>query len=282
VNELHRFRSMGCDVVLAGADPRRVQELFDRYDGVFSRFRPDSELNRVNACAGRVVRVSPLFARVLALALELARDTDGLLDPTVGGAVEAAGYDRDFALLGDDPAAPGPAAPGCWRAVRLHRDLLLVPAGVRLDLNGVVKALAVDDALALVGAAGFVSAGGDVAVRGALDVALPAGGAVRVVSGGLATSGSSGRRWRRGGVEQHHLIDPRTGRPSLSCWSEVTVSGATCLGADAAAKTAFLLGDEGPSWLDARRIPGRFVASCGDVVESSAWSRATAERVACT
>jgi FAD:protein FMN transferase len=282
VSTLHRFRSMGCEVVLAGADPRCVQELFDRYDGAFSRFRPDSELNRVNALAGRVVRVSPLFARALSLALELARDTGGVLDPTLGAAVEAAGYDRDFALLGDDPAAPGAAAPGRRDEVRLDGRLLQVPRGIRLDLNGVVKALAVDDALELVDGDGFVSAGGDLAVRGPLDVALPAGGAVRVVAGGLATSGSSGRRWRRGGELQHHLIDARTGRPSRSCWSEVTVSGATCVAADAAAKTAFLLSEDGPRWLDARGIPGRFVNHCGDVVNSSSWSRATEERVTCT
>ena len=107
---------------------------------------------------------------------------------------------------------------------------------------------------------GFVSAGGDLATKGEVDVALPGGGAVRLVSGGLATSGRTKRRWLRAGEEQHHLIDPATGRPSASRWEQVTVCGATCLAADVAAKAAFLLGDDGPDWLDERGLPGRFLA----------------------
>ena len=82
----------------------------------------------------------------------------------------------------------------------------------RLDLNGVVKAAAVDDALRLLSGRGFVSAGGDLATNGPLDVELPGGGSVRLVAGGLATSGRTKRRWLRGGEEQHHLIDPATGQ----------------------------------------------------------------------
>jgi thiamine biosynthesis lipoprotein len=279
---VERVQSMGCEVLIAGADVQRVRALFERYDATFSRFRRCSELSRVNAQAGRVVRLSRLFARSLELALELAHETNGLLDPTVGAAVEAAGYDRDFPLLGDDPSPAGDPAPGCFAALRLDGRMLLAPAGVRLDLNGVVKALAVDEAAASIDGEGFVSAGGDLAVRGALDVALPAGGAVRVLEGGLATSGSTKRRWRRGGAEQHHLIDPRSGRPSTSCWREVTVSGVTCVAADSAAKAAFLLGADGPAWLDEREIPGRFVALDGAVVESRVWARSVQRSAACT
>jgi len=282
VNEPRAFRSMECAVLVAGTDPARVRAIFERYDATFSRFRSDSELNRVNARAGRLVRVSPLFARVLARALEVAAATGGLVDPTLGVALEAAGYDRDFAVLRDDPAPPGSAAPTRLDGVRLAGTLLSLAAGVRLDLNGIVKALAVDEAAALIDEEGFVSAGGDLAVRGAVDVALPAGGAIRLVAGGLATSGSTKRRWRRGGTWQHHLIDPASGTPARSCWREVTVAGATCVDADAAAKAAFLLGDGGPAWLDERGLPGRFVSAAGDVVESAAWSQSTMEPAACT
>jgi thiamine biosynthesis lipoprotein len=144
---------------------------------------------------------------------------------------------------------------------------------VRLDLNGGVKAAAVDEALQLLSGPGFVSAGGDLATRGQVDVALPGGGVVALVSGGLATSGRTKRRWLRGGAEQHHLIDPRTGRPSTSHWDEVTVCGATCLAADVAAKAAFLLGDGGPEWLDRHGLPGRFVAAAA-VVENRSWTTA--------
>jgi thiamine biosynthesis lipoprotein len=272
---------MGCEIVVSGADPDDVAGVFARWEGTFSRFLPDSELSRVNASRAWALTVSPLFARALDAALSAAAETDGLVDPTLATALEAAGYDRDFDELEDDPSPSGPAARSSLRRVRLDGLILRRPPGVALDLNGVVKSLAVDQAAALVRGTGFVSAGGDVAVCGAVDVGLPGGGAVRVVRGGLATSGIASRRWHRGGEEQHHLLDPRTGRPSASPWLQVTVSGATCLAADVAAKAAFLLGDDGPDWLDARGLPGRFVARDGAVTANEAWSRGTREAV-CT
>jgi FAD:protein FMN transferase len=269
---MSRFVSMGCEVVVEGAgddELTQIRELFEERDAVFSRFRRDSELNRVNA-AGATTLVSPIFARMLRAALRASEQTGGLVDPTLGAALEAAGYDRDFAALSplQEPAEPPVRArPG---AVMLLGRVLALHGGVQLDLNGVVKAAAVDDATRLLSGAGFVSAGGDLATRGEVDVALPGGGAVRLVSGGLATSGRSKRRWLRGGEEQHHLIDPATGRPSASAWDEVTVCGATCLAADVAAKAAFLLGDDGPGWLEARGLPGRCLA--GDRIhENASW-----------
>jgi thiamine biosynthesis lipoprotein len=154
---------------------------------------------------------------------------------------------------------------------------------VQLDLNGVVKAMAVDDALARLDGPGFVSAGGDLATRGEVDVALPRGGAVRLHAGGLATSGRTTRRWLRGGEEQHHLIDPATGRPASGPWNEVTACGATCLEADVAAKAAFLLSGDGPAWLDELGLPGRFVARDGAVLENDRWLAAVSEEAAaCT
>jgi FAD:protein FMN transferase len=280
--ELHRFRSMGCDIVVGGSSPgaaRAVEELFEERDSVFSRFRADSELNRVNASAGRVVLVSDLFRAAVAAALEGAAATDGLVDPTLGTALEAAGYSRDFAELEPDPR-PAKAGPlGSWRRVRLAGRMLRVVPGVRLDLNGVVKALAVDDALKLLDD-GFVSAGGDLATLEGLDVALPGGDAVRLVRGALATSGTATRRWWRGGELQHHLIDPRTGRPAASPWEYVTVCGDTCLSADTAAKAAFILGDDGPAWLEERGLPGRFVTEAGDVRVTERWHAGM--EVACT
>jgi len=258
---------MGCEIVVEGASAAeldRVRALFEERDATFSRFRPDSELRRVDAAAGAKT-VSPLFARMVEAALRAEEATGGLVVPTLGDALEAAGYDRDFDELEprDEPA--GAAAAG---AVRLYGHVL-VKRG-RLDLNGVVKAAAVDDALRLLSGPGWISAGGDVATNAALELELPGGGSVRLVSGGLATSGRTKRRWLRAGEEQHHLIDPRTGRPAASPWDEVTVGAATCLAADVAAKAAFLLGREGPAWLDARRLPGRFLAR-GGVVANESW-----------
>jgi FAD:protein FMN transferase len=269
----HRFRAMDVEVIAGGAGAAHavaIEALFAERERVFSRFRPHSELALVNATRLPLVVVSPLFARTLRAALDVAAATDGLVDPTLGAALEAAGYDRDFARVVPDASPAGPTALGCRRAVRVVGRIVARPPRVRLDLNGVVKALAVDDALALFDGPGFVSAGGDVAVRGGAVVGLPRGGSVRVEDGGVATSGVTHRRWLRGGAVQHHLIDARTGRPADSLWSEVTVVGPTCLDADVAAKAAFLLSDDGPGWLDERGLAGRFLA--GDVVVTNrAW-----------
>ena len=283
--ERHAFRAMGCDVVVSGASASAcaaVERLFVARDRMFSRFRPGSELNRVNAAAGMPIRVSQAFADMLILALEASRQTDGLVEPTLGAELEAAGYDRDFSSLHTDALVQRTAERRRRVAVRVEGRLVVVPRGTRLDLNGVVKARTVDDALALFDGDGFVSAGGDLAVRGTLVAALPRGGSVRLVRGALATSGTDRRRWWREGVLHHHLIDPRTGRPSTSPWEQVTVCGLTCVAADIAAKAAFLLGREGPEWLDARGLPGRFVTSQGDVLLSRAWSGSLDKAVACT
>ncbi len=279
--ELRRFRSMGCEIVVGGAsrsELEAIRALFEERDAVFSRFSADSELNRVNRSAGRVVPVSNLFRDALGVALEAAATTGGLVDPTLGAALEAAGYSRDFESLGEDPRPPEPGQRGMWQGVRLAGNLLRVEPRVRLDLNGVVKALAVDDAVTLLDR-GFVSAGGDLATKGEVDVGLPGGGAVRLVHGALATTGTASRRWWRGGQLQHHLIDPRSGRPADSPWEQVTVSGNTCLAADVAAKAAFLLGYDGPDWLTERGLPGRFLSADGVIVATRSWS--PEEAIAC-
>ena len=275
---------MGMTVEVAGASDAelaRIESLFEERDRVFSRFRPESELNRVNACAGRPTLVSRLFASMVELALMASEQTDGLVDPSLGAALVDAGYDRDFEALRDDPRPRGPARPSSCHRIVLAGRLLAVPAGVELDLNGVVKARTVDEALTLVRGDGWVSAGGDLATRGPLTVGLPGGDAVRLLKGGLATSGSDRRRWRRGGEGQHHLIDPPTGRPAVSPWLQVTVCGASCVAADVAAKAAFLLGEKGPDWLDTHDLPGRFRTASGEVVTNTSWERSLEEH-ACT
>jgi thiamine biosynthesis lipoprotein len=244
---VERFRAMGCEVAVAGGVPATVAAVLERWEEAFSLFRPESELSRVNASPGEVLTVSGLFARAVRVALDVASETNGLVDPTLCGR---------------------------WTEVVLSGRLLYRPPGLVLDLNAVVKALAVDEAAETLAGPGFVSVGGDLAVRGPVDVALPAGGGVRVVSGGLATSGTASRG--------AHLVDPATGEPSESCWEQVTASGATCLAADVAAKAGFLVGERGPEWLESRGIPARFVSSDGDVVENACWSRAAKEPATCT
>ena len=237
---------MGCDVVVAGGDLARVAAVLERWEAAFSLFRPESELSRVNRSPARVLAVSSLFARALESALDMAAATEGLVDPTLCGR---------------------------WPEVTLSGWMLSRPPGLTLDLNGVVKALAVDEAATSLDGPGFVSVGGDLVVRGPVDVALSAGGAIRV-SGGLATSGTATRG--------AHLVDPATGCACASLWAQVTASGATCLDADVAAKAGFLLGERGPEWLDARSIPGRFVGGDDEIVENGAWASASQAVQACT
>jgi thiamine biosynthesis lipoprotein len=262
--------------LVGGATPAEldaIRALFEEWERVFSRFRRDSELSLVNRNSARIVELSPLFARASAVALEAAKATGGLADPTLGEAVESAGYDRDFAELQESSAPAGPPQTGRWRELKLVDRILFRPAGLRLDLNGVVKGLAVDAGAALLSGDGFVSAGGDAAVRGAAVVSLPGDGSLLLRSGGIATSGSTTRRWLRAGEFQHHLIDPRTGRPSASCWAEVTVAAGSCVAADIAAKAAFLLSRAGPDWLDARGLPGLFHAPGGAPTANRTWQR---------
>jgi thiamine biosynthesis lipoprotein len=273
VSSVRRFDAMGCQVVVGGADGaqiRAIEALFAHREQTFSRFLPDSELGRVNRAEVTIVAVSELFAETLADALRAAAQTRGLVDPTLGAALEDAGYDRDFAMMRCDDRPAGGGAPGCLNEVKLRGRLVTRPTGVKLDLNAVVKARAVDDALRLITGAGFVAAGGDVAARGGAVVGLPGGGTLSLRRGGVATSGTTRRRWRMGGQIQHHLIDPVTGRPSDSIWTLVTVAAASCRDADVAAKAAFLLGAEGPAWLDERNLPGRFESPAG-VTRNRTW-----------
>jgi thiamine biosynthesis lipoprotein len=238
---------MGCEAAISGGFRASPAAVLEQWEEAFSLFRPESELSQVNASRQRVLRVSRLFASTLEVALDVAAETEGLVDPTLCGR---------------------------WPEVVISGRLLSRPPGLPLDLNGIVKALAVDEAAAALDGPGFVAVGGDLAVRGPVDVALPAGGAIRVVAGGLATSGTASRG--------AHLVNTATGLPSESPWEQVTASGATCLAADVAAKTGFLLGEGGPEWLESRGIPGRFVALDGEIVENATWDATTRVRQPCT
>jgi thiamine biosynthesis lipoprotein len=271
---MNAFRSMGCEVALPpGAPALEVRTLFLERDRRFSRFIELSELNRVNATPLGVTVLSEELASMLAIAIDAAHATGGLVTPAVGGAMLAAGYDRDFSLLAPDGEPVEPAAVPSVSSLSLRGRVLLRAAPVVLDLNGVVKGKTVDDALALLGD-GWVSAGGDIATTEQIVVGLPGGDTVMLERGGLATSSVAKRTWLRGGKRQHHLIDARNGEPARTCWRDVTVAAPTCLAADIAAKAALLLGEEGPLWLDERGLAGRFLDHRGTMVVNGIWSAA--------
>ncbi|MDA8045867.1 MAG: FAD:protein FMN transferase [Actinomycetota bacterium] len=272
----------------------RLRAELDLCDRVCSRFRDDSELEGLNRSAGRgPVPVSDLLLDALDAALRAARLTGGLVDPTVGRALNLVGYDRDFGLIAPD----GPPlqlavrpVPG-WRAVTLDRArrTVALPPGVRLDLGATAKALCADRAArSIAGALGggvLVSLGGDVAVAGPAPVAgwpvritndhaAPLDGPGPVVAihdGGLATSSTSVRRWRRGGRPVHHLIDPHTSAPAGEHWSSVSVAAASCLDANIASCAAMIMGPAAPAWLRERRLPARLVPAAGPVQTLAGW-----------
>jgi FAD:protein FMN transferase len=296
------FAAMGTSnsvvVEAAGDLPAAVaiaETVIRAIDETCSRFKEDSELSRLNRQGGRVVALSPLLEQAIAAALHCAQMTEGLVDPTVGKSVEAAGYTVTFSELpldGPPSEVRAERAPG-WTSLLYdsQRHTLRLPCGVRLDLGASGKAWAADRAASAVverlGIAVAIECGGDVAVAGE---APPGGWPVRVSAseaagdfqdvaifdGGLATSGVGARRWRRGGVELHHIIDPFTGLPARTPWAMVSVAAATCLEANAAATAALILGKDAPGWLDRLRLPSRLVECSGRIHLAGGWCRGEA------
>lgn len=254
-------------------------------DRAASRFRPDSELMLVQAMQGGPRRISSLLAGAVHAALAAARGTGGLVDPTVGAALRAAGYDRDFAEVPEGPAIAAAApAPG-WAHIGFdpHRRLLDVPAGVELDLGATAKALIADRIARQLqqhtGHGVLVGLGGDIAVSGgSWDIGVAedhasaeADQVVRVASGGVATSSTAVRRWSAGGRPRHHIIDPATGEPAESPWRTVTVAARTCLAANTASTAAIVMGERAPAWLAEHGVAARLIANDGSVLRTGGW-----------
>ena len=215
----------------------------------------------------------------MGFALEARERTGGRFDPTVHDAVAAAGYDRSFEQLRATGWSEARRVPRCAGRVEIDREsaTITVEPGFRLDLGGIAKGYAVDRACSLLARAGgcLVNAGGDLAVSGLLSgapwpVAVDVPGApltLAVARGGVATSGRDYRKWARDGVEQHHLIDPASGRPSQSDLLRVTVASETAVQAEVLAKSIFLAGSRrGRDEADALGIPCVLVTEAGDVV----------------
>ena len=284
-----RWRALGTDVHLLVTDdaalPAAVALLHEdlaALDTACSRFRPDSELRRLRPGAQQV---SPLLAAAVTAALEAAEQTDGLVDPTLGHDLVRAGYDRSFELL----AADGPAAvPGRrrsrWREVQVAGLEVSLPPGVLLDLGATAKAWAADRAAErisrLLATGVLVNLGGDLAVGGPPPeggwVVDAMGDVVAVTGGGLATSSTTERTWRRGGRSLHHVLDPRTGTSATPRWASVTVAAGTCLAANTASTAAIVLADAAPDWLRLRGLPARLTTRGAAALSVAEWPVAAA------
>lgn len=285
---------------MAAARAAVVAEI-DALNLACSRFRDDSDLSRLNRSSGSPVVVGPLLAEAIRVALRAAALTDGDVDPTVGEAMLGIGYDEDFSLVAGDRKVFDGAfepAPG-WRAVGIGGDppVVLVPAGVTLDLGATAKALGADRAAAAAhaacGAGVVVSLGGDVAAAGDApaegwlvhvrdDSSAPAeapGQWITVRSGGVATSSSTVRHWRRGDLELHHIVDPHTGAPAVSPYRTVSVAAASCVDANIASTATLVRGTRGRDWLQSTGLPARLVTVDGVAVHLNGWPT-TAEMAA--
>ena len=286
---------VAAEVYGLGPAEEAVREEIDAIDLACSRFRDDSDLARLERSPERWTVVTPLLFEAIEVAMGAARATDGLVDPTVGQALRDIGYDRDFRDV--EPSGPTVRtrpAPG-WSVVGIdeRRCAVFLPSGVRLDLGATAKALAVDRACArAVQAAGcgvMVSIGGDIAAFGDApgggwtvsigdDHAGPGdpGETIGLTGGGLATSSTTVRRWRRGGTQQHHIVDPRTGASAEEVWRTVTVTAARCVDANTATTAAIVLGEGAVGWLESLRLPARLVRADGRVVRLCGWPEARA------
>jgi thiamine biosynthesis lipoprotein len=276
--------------LVAAEDVLRAElEVIDR---ACSRFRDDSEISLLHMRAGRGCTVSVPLSEAIEVAMRAAELTDGLVDPTIGAAVRHLGYDRDFGAVPPDgpPLGPPRPAPGWWRVSWEPRTRrILLPRGVLLDLGATAKALAADRAASQIadqfGCGALVGLGGDIAVAGPpppdgwrIGVADDHTRAdhrpdttVAISGGGLATSSTVRRRWRRGERVVHHIVDPRTGDLPDSPWRTVSVTAGSCVDANTASTAALVRGSAAPGWLERAGLPARLVGHDGEVVTVAGW-----------
>ncbi|MEW1952094.1 FAD:protein FMN transferase [Terrabacter sp. NPDC080008] len=280
-----------------GIAQRHLREV----DRAVSRFRPDSEVSLLARRAHRAPAeafVSPTFAAYLEAALRVARLTGGLVDPTVGSALVATGYDDDLDVVRARPVFHQVHVAGVprWHSVHLNVSgrRVSVPPGTLLDLGASAKAYAADTIAGLLAASlpgGFVvNLGGDLAVSDDLPAQSwsigieDAAGAVRqvVTSTGqaVATSSTQRRVWRSDDGPRHHIVDPRTSRTARAVWAQVSCAAATCLEANAASTAAVVLGADAPAWLTQHGVPARLDGLDGQVVTTPGWPAVGTSRAA--
>jgi thiamine biosynthesis lipoprotein len=265
----------------------RLWHWLDAFDASCNRFRPDSELSRLNRDGH--VALSSTLELALRAALDSFEATNGMCDPTVLPALVALGYDVDFAQLADRPdrttREPIPSLGA--RAITLdleERRASLAP-GCQVDLGASAKALVVDLVARDVASSGgvLVELGGDVAVHGrgptgpwsigVSDTLVITGlePRISVTHGGLATSSTKERSWVVSGRPVHHIIDPRTGASASGPYVTATVSGESCVRANAFATAALIWGEDAGYYLAQSGCAARLVRRDGSLDFVGGW-----------
>jgi thiamine biosynthesis lipoprotein len=298
------FDAMGGEIRLLLGDPlpgsppaaeasARARTFIEHFATALSRFRADSELSRFNSDPAEVVPASPLLRRAVRAGIWAAEWTGGLVDPTLAGAIAAAGYAASRAgvepaslaeaLAAAPPRRPaGPSPRADWRKIEVDDETGTIrrPPGVAFDTGGIGKGLAADIVAEeivraysryVVDCAGDVRVGGFAAqldpfsihARHPIDREYAC--IFRVKTGGIATSGMDVRIWRRDdGSFAHHLLDPSSGEPVWSGLVGVTALGRSALEAETLSKHALLSGRETARRLLAER-GGMLVHEDGEV-----------------
>jgi thiamine biosynthesis lipoprotein len=288
--EYQQFRAMNSDIVLAaeGSEDdltlgfKLTRDFINASEERFTRFTDTSELSRLNQAAGAWFQASPELFEVVQLACALAAETEGLFDPTMLAALEAAGYDKSM----DDIRARGVTASSrsightrsAYRAIQLDEtdQTIHLPFGTRLDLGGIAKGWIAEQAALLLSEyanACAVSAGGDMFIVGlpAAEASWPIGledprapdrdlTTLHVGPGAVATSSITKRRWQQGRREQHHIIDPRTGVPADTDWLSVTVIAPHAALAEVYAKALLIGGSREAERIAMRRPEINYIA----------------------
>lgn len=287
---------MGCEmlVVLDHLTPvkelAQVPEWFEHWENIFSRFRLDSELSRLNNRTGFPTQVSPEFAEMFELARAAEQQSDGLVTPVLLEALIEAGYDRSFETLAPvlDDRVPQPYVIQSdllqieWDAIT---HTIIPPPGLHLDFGGIVKGWAANETVKRLSKYGpvLMDAAGDIAVGGKQSNGefWPVGVAdpfhpsnnlelLKLENCGVATSGKDRRHWQRNGNWQHHIIDPRTSLPAETEVLAATVIAPNSIHAEWAAKTSLLLGSQdGLEWLNANpELAGLLILEDGQCLYS--------------
>jgi FAD:protein FMN transferase len=302
------FRAIGTTATVVVADGRPeeadraewiLRAEIDLLDRTCSRFRTDSELANLCRQSGKVTRVSSLLFEALTVAVRVAEKTGGAVDPTVGNAMTALGYDRDFQQVVENPLRSLDMvrpAPG-YACIQLDAaaSTVQIPRGVLLDLGSSAKAFGADRSSALIadqiGLGVLVSIGGDLAVSGRppsggwpIGIAMNSGTSpdnaehrVAIQKGGLASSGTQVRSWMLGAEPVHHIVDPATGYSSSPFWTLVSACGPTCVDANALSTAAIVWGEDATRRLQLFDQAVRLVRHDGAVITLGGWPRDSAE-----
>ena len=288
------FRVMGSRsfVIVHGGTPAMLDHAEARLrelESWWSRFRADSDITLANQAAGRPVVVHGDTLAVVARALDAWRQTGGRFDITVLPALQARGYTHSAV---DHSAAPHVPGSRIGMSAMVHTDYaastLTVPAMTAIDLGGIGKGFAADivaEELIEAGATGaLVNVGGDLVVLGhpSDDTSWYVGiedprrppqhiARLRLLTGGLATSGTTIRKWTQAdGTAAHHLIDPDRAAPSVAGIVTATVIAADAATAEAFATAAMMLpGAEAMAMLERVQLAGLAVDDQGCVFETS-------------